>query len=103
MFQLNVPRTLIRLIFPLPISLPFNTENPVGFTVAILTDFCICLACVLSLLSFSTIYIGICLNIKSCIDDISLTVAQSNVSIAKNESVHGRLAQLIQLHIGYYK
>lgn len=49
------------------------------------------------------IYLGICMSIATCIEDISLTAANLNGSIARQVGIKKELKQLIVFHLDCYK
>lgn len=98
-----VKQLTLSVIIPFHHRLPFQPDNPYGFAVAILIDLCILCAGTISILSFITIYAGVCLNIKSCIEDIAMSSSQANEKILRHQSIRNDLKQLIIFHIHYYK
>lgn len=58
---------------------------------------------VLTIFAFASIYVSSWVNIKSCINDMSLTIAWSNVKLEQNISVKNDMIQLVHLHIDCYR
>lgn len=52
---------------------------------------------------FATIYYGICMNIKTCVEDMALTVANLNGRIARKAGIRRNLKHFIELHLDCYK
>lgn len=90
-------------IFVDSLRLPFDGLSVCGFAIAIILTTFIFAADGMSILSFLTIYIGICFNIKSFIDDISSTVSRLNEKIDQKATIRCELKHLVEFHIDYYR
>lgn len=84
-------------------SLPFDTRTFAGFITVTIFNVIIAFSCVELYVAFAAIYVGICTYIKSCIDDISLTVNRLNVEIYQNGLIRAELKEIIELHGNWYR
>lgn len=53
--------------------------------------------------SFAAIYLGICMNIETCVEDMALTVAKMNERIARKARIKRDLKYFIELQKDCYK
>lgn len=54
-------------------------------------------------ITFSTIYISICVNIKAIIGDMALIITHSNGQILREASIKHELKVFIELHLKCYR
>lgn len=83
--------------------LPLNTRDPAGFGIAVVINWCFWIAFIAVGVSFASIYLGICMNIETCVESISLTVTNLNGRIARKAKIRKDLKHFIELHIDCYE
>lgn len=65
--------------------------------------FFIAVAYLVAMLAFTVIYVGICTNIVSIADDISMNIDRLNGIIGRKISIKDELKQFMGLHLHCYK
>lgn len=83
--------------------LPFDARLPIGFAASILINTCILFPACKAILAFPAFYVGICFNIRSFIEDISLDIVRFNGKIHRKTPIRATLPQLIQFHVNYHR
>lgn len=81
----------------------FTRTTAFGFEVAVIFNLVFGLLYILIIVAFATIYVNVYSNIKSCVDEFSLIVTWSNVSIRRKWSIKRNLKQFIEMHLHCYR
>lgn len=84
-------------------SMPFDTNAPVGFEVALVFDVILCWSCLITAVAFLAIYVSICTYIWSFIDDLAIIVANSNGIAEYGDQVKMHSKQFVDLCVDCYR
>lgn len=82
---------------------PYFARDPLGFEIVVIVGWIIPLAYLITIMIFSTIYIVICINIASYVDDLAMNAPHLNHCIARRISIKNTLSRLLESHLNYYR
>lgn len=84
-------------------SMPFNTDKPLGFEVALLFDAIFCWSGLITAIAFLAIYVSSCTYIWTCIDDLAIIVTNSNNIAEYGAQVKMHSKQFLELCLDCYR